>query len=160
MGFSHIKNVAKYTMSFLFFPFCLQEILCILLTGGSVFLNALNLASGDKIINDLLPGNIEGPADKLTYSSVIPVFEHFNSDGQKELYFTFNAVFSLKPRGLYRLDVDSLKLYHSPELHKARLFTIFSDIRRDGISWNLSGNIRKRNNTAENEGVGTWARVI
>jgi hypothetical protein len=151
MGFSHIKNVAKYTMSFLFFPFCLQEILCILLTGGSVFLNALNLASGDKIINDLLPGNIERPADKLTYRSVIPVFEHFNSDGQKELYFTFNAGFGLKPRGLYRLDVDSLKLYHSPESYIAWMFTNFKDINRDGIPEILPDNYAPMNVHFETE---------
>jgi hypothetical protein len=88
-GLQPHKKCSQIHDVFLDFPFCLQEILCILLTGGSVFLNALNLASGDKIINDLLPGNIERPADKLTYRSVIPVFEHFNSDGQKEtvLYF-------------------------------------------------------------------------
>jgi hypothetical protein len=61
----------------------LQEILCILPTGGSVFLNALNLASGNKIINDLLPGNIERPADKLKYSSVIRVFEHLTAMGKR-----------------------------------------------------------------------------
>ncbi len=129
----------------------LQEILFVTLKNDSVVLNGLTLINSSKIIDNLLLGIVENPVPQMACNSRIQAFGDYNNDGQKELYFTFDAGFGLNPRGLYRLDVDSLKLYHSPESYISWLFIIFKDINRDGIPEILPGNYAPMNVHFETE---------
>jgi hypothetical protein len=123
----------------------LQEILFVALKNDSVVLNGLTLSNGVKIIDNLLIGIVENPVDQMACASRIHAFGDYDNDGRKELYFTFDAGFGLKPRGLYRLDVDSLKLYRTPESYISWTNMIYKDINKDGIIEILPGNYAPMN---------------
>lgn len=128
-----------------------QDLLFISLKNDSVVFNALTLATGEKIVNDFLIGIIENPVDQLACVSRISDFFDYNIDGEKELYFSFDAGYGLKPRGYYRFEYDSLKLYTTPDSYISWLFPVFHDINRDGIPEILPGNYAPMNVHFETE---------
>lgn len=92
----------------------INEVLTITVKQDSVFLNAVNLFTREYVINNLLIGIIERPQRELAFGAKFPAFEDFNGDGEKELYFNIDAGCGLNPRCLFRLDVESMKIYHTP----------------------------------------------
>ncbi len=120
----------------------LKEILFVSHNNDTVFLNALTLANGEKLIENLFIGEIENPVPQMAFTSRIQAFDDYDKDGQKELWFNFDAGYGLNPRGIYRLDADSLKLTKTPDSYIPCIKLIFSDINRDGLHeilpWNYA----------------------
>jgi hypothetical protein len=137
----------------------LREILFVSVKNDSVVMNGLTLSNGKKIIDNLLLDIVENPVRQMAFASRIQAFGDYNNDGQKELYFTFDTGYGLNPSGLYRLDVDSLKLYHSPESYIAWLFASFKDINRDGIPEIMPDNYAPMNVHFETEYSDNNARI-
>jgi hypothetical protein len=110
-----------------------KELLIITLKNDSVYLNAINLITGDFIIKDFVIGGVENPVEQMGFRANFYSMKDYNHDGQMEIYFQVDACYGLYPRGLYRLDIDSLTLWHTPKSYIPWDLPQFSDINGDGV---------------------------
>lgn len=111
----------------------IKEVLLVTIRNDSVLLNAINLFTREFVIGQKLIGIIERPGPQLVYSTNFLGFGDFNLDGNKELLFQFDIGYGLKPRGYFRYDSKSQKIFSSPESYIAWLTPVFHDLNCDGI---------------------------
>lgn len=111
----------------------IKEVLLVSIKKDSVFLNAINLFTSQFLIADLFLGSIERPQPEMAYGTRFLAFDDFNNDGQKELYFRFDAGYGLKPRGIFRIDIHSMELYRTPDSYIVWNHLTFKDLDNDGI---------------------------
>jgi hypothetical protein len=129
----------------------INELLIITTRNDSLFFNALNLISGKFYLENMFIGKVERPGKQLTYRARFIDFEDYTRDGEKELYFMVDAGYGLNPRGLYRLDVKSFKLYKTPQSYIVWDLSVFHDFNSDGIPEILVNNYAPMNVHFETE---------
>ena len=137
----------------------IKEVLTVSIRNDSVYLNAVNLFTSEFIINNLLLGAIERPVPQMAYGTRFFAFEDFNGDGNKELYFRFDAGYGLKPRGLYRIDFNSRKIFFTPESYIVWSSAEFKDLNHDGIPEILTWSYAPSNVPFETEYTDTRAWI-
>jgi hypothetical protein len=110
-----------------------KEVLMVTIRNDSVFLNAINLLSKKFVVFQQFVGIVERPGSQLVFSTNFLGFEDYNRDGNKELYFQFDIGYGLNPRGYFRYDPKSQKIFSSPKSYIAWLPPVFHDLNRDGV---------------------------
>jgi len=111
----------------------IKEVLLVTIRNDSVLLNAINLFTREFVIGQQFIGIIERPGPQMVFSTNFLDYGEFNLDGNKELFFQFDIGYGLKPRGYFRYDPKSQKLFSSPESYIAWLPPVFHDLNHDEI---------------------------
>jgi hypothetical protein len=123
----------------------IKELLFITVKNDSVLFNAINSKTFKTEIHDFYLGTIERLMPQLAFRSEFYCFEDMNNDGEKELYFHFDAGFGLSPRGIYQLDIKNMELKKTPDSYIVWDLMEFADINKDGQSEMLVGSYSPMN---------------
>lgn len=110
-----------------------SELLFFTERNDSIFLNAFNIVEAKLIIDHLFFREIERKRDDYSYVGEFFDFADYNSDGVKELYFWFDAGFGLYPRGIFKMELPSLKIVSTNTEYMAVRPEFAYDITGDGI---------------------------
>ena len=80
----------------------------------SIFINAVDLNDFSFVIEEKYFDSFEKKRE-LDYACTAEISSYgdYNNDGQKELFFSFDAGFGLRPRGIFKIEFPSLKISKS-----------------------------------------------
>jgi len=110
-----------------------NELLFFTERNDSIFFNAYSLTEFRLTIDHLFFHELERKREEYSYKSRFYDFGDFNSDGIKELFFSFDAGFGLYPRGIFKIEFPSLQITSTETEYMAVLPSYIEDITGDNI---------------------------
>uniref|UniRef100_UPI00321628BA sensor histidine kinase n=1 Tax=uncultured Draconibacterium sp. TaxID=1573823 RepID=UPI00321628BA len=117
----------------------LDELLFFTVRNDSIFLNALNLVNYNLVIDHLFFKCFERKRDNYACYSKFYFHDDYDNNGEKELFFIFDAGYGLYPRGIFKFDSKTRSFQASPTEYMCLSCFSFADLNSDGTPEILTG---------------------